>query len=86
MTTKIVCLGGGPARSVFRAPREEERSLAATSPSSSATRAGETFGWGVVFSDETLSNLLDADADHMQAHHRELRALGRDRHALSTAP
>jgi anthraniloyl-CoA monooxygenase len=57
---RIACLGGGPAGLYFaisaklRDPRLEidvfERH-----------RKGETFGWGVVFSDQTMNNLLAND-------------------------
>ncbi|MGH7327197.1 MAG: FAD-dependent monooxygenase, partial [Polyangiaceae bacterium] len=60
MRIKITCLGGGPAGLYFALLAKK------SDPSRDVTviernAPGETFGWGVVFSDETLSNLLDAD-------------------------
>ncbi|HEX4885158.1 MAG TPA: bifunctional salicylyl-CoA 5-hydroxylase/oxidoreductase [Casimicrobiaceae bacterium] len=57
---RVLCLGGGPAGLYLalllkRAdPRHEVRVL-------ERNRAGDTFGWGVVFSDQTLGNLDAAD-------------------------
>ena len=58
---RILCIGGGPAGLYFaismkrRAPQHEivvvERN-----------RADDTFGWGVVFSDQTMDNLRANDA------------------------
>ena len=59
---RILCIGGGPAGLYFallakrsdptRAVRVIERN-----------RPGDTFGWGVVFSDQTLGNLEAADPE-----------------------
>ncbi|MBL6623161.1 MAG: hypothetical protein ISP42_05555, partial [Alphaproteobacteria bacterium] len=57
---KIVCLGGGPAGLYFaismklRDPAHEITIL-------ERNKADDTFGWGVVLSDETLSNLAKND-------------------------
>src|SRR5262249_36115861 len=59
---RIVVVGGGPAGLYFSIlvkkldPRHEVTIL-------ERNRAGDTFGWGVVFSDETLSNFAEADAE-----------------------
>ena len=67
---KIVCLGGGPAGLYFaismklRDPAHEITIL-------ERNKADDTFGWGVVLSDETLSNLARNDqksADMIHAH------------------
>lgn len=53
---RIACLGGGPAGIYFaismklRDPEHEVHVF-------ERNRSGDTFGWGVVFSDQTLSNL-----------------------------
>ena len=58
---KIVCLGGGPAGLYFaisvklRQPEAEVTVL-------ERNRADDTFGWGVVLSDETLDNLEKNDS------------------------
>jgi len=57
---KISVIGGGPAGLYFALLVKKAR------PSSEIAvyernQADDTFGWGVVFSDETLSNFLDAD-------------------------
>jgi anthraniloyl-CoA monooxygenase len=58
---RIVCIGGGPAGLYFgllmklRNPAHEISVI-------ERNRAYDTFGWGVVFSDQTLENLRAADA------------------------
>jgi len=63
---KIVSIGGGPAGLYFgilikkRFPEVEMRIV-------ERNRADDTFGWGVVFSDETLGNFEDADPESYAA-------------------
>src|SRR6186997_3059016 len=57
---KIVCIGGGPAGLYFallfkKAQPETEITVVERNP------PGVTFGWGVVFSDETLGYLEEND-------------------------
>jgi anthraniloyl-CoA monooxygenase len=57
---RITCVGGGPAGLYFALLMKK------IDPSHQVTvaernRAGDTFGWGVVFSDQTLSSLRRAD-------------------------
>ncbi len=58
---RIVCIGGGPAGLYFALLMKQAQ------PETTITvvernRPNDTFGWGVVFSDQTLSNLARADA------------------------
>ena len=58
---RIACLGGGPAGLFFAILMKKAR------PNSEVTviernRAGDTFGWGVVFSDKTMDAFRTADA------------------------
>jgi anthraniloyl-CoA monooxygenase len=55
----IVCIGGGPA-GLYR-PADEEAGPAHTVTVIERNRPEDTFGWGVVFSDQTLSNLVQTD-------------------------
>ena len=57
---KIACLGGGPAGLYFALLMKKQN------PAHDITvyernRPYDTFGWGVVFSDETIENLASAD-------------------------
>ena len=63
---KVVCIGGGPAGLYFALLYKKAR------PDADITilernAAGVTFGWGVVFSDETLSYLEDNDPPTYEA-------------------
>src|SRR5882724_5898300 len=59
---KVVSVGGGPAGLYFSIllkkldPRHDITVL-------ERNRADDTFGWGVVFSDETIANFAEADAE-----------------------
>jgi anthraniloyl-CoA monooxygenase len=59
-SVNIICIGGGPAGLYFgilmkkRDPRHEIVVI-------ERNRPYDTFGWGVVFSDQTLGNLVTAD-------------------------
>src|SRR5215471_6515382 len=63
---KVVCVGGGPAGLYFAI------SLKLRDPTHDITvfernRADDTFGWGVVLSDETLANLTANDRASAEA-------------------
>lgn len=63
---KILCIGGGPAGLYFALLMKKQN------PAHEITvvernRPYDTFGWGVVFSDQTLGNLMEADAPTAQA-------------------
>src|SRR6185436_20162184 len=63
---RIACLGGGPAGLYFaiamklRDPRHEVVVI-------ERNRPDDTFGWGVVLSDETLANLKGCDPESAEA-------------------
>jgi anthraniloyl-CoA monooxygenase len=62
---KILCIGGGPAGLYFALLMKNQN------PDHQITvvernRPYDTFGWGVVFSDQTLGNLMEADAQTAQ--------------------
>jgi anthraniloyl-CoA monooxygenase len=57
----IVCIGGGPAGLYFALlMKQRDRRHRVTVVE--RNRPYDTFGWGVVFSDQTLGNLREADA------------------------
>lgn len=58
---RITCIGGGPAGLYF-ALLMKKRDAAHEVTVLERNRAGDTFGWGVVFSDQTLAALQRADA------------------------
>jgi len=57
---KIVCLGGGPA-GLYLAISMKLRNPSHNITVYERNRPGDTFGWGVVFSDETMVNLNNND-------------------------
>jgi anthraniloyl-CoA monooxygenase len=62
----IVCIGGGPAGLYFGLlMKQRDRRHRVTVVE--RNRAYDTFGWGVVFSDQTLGNLREADAPTAEA-------------------
>ncbi|MEO6598091.1 MAG: FAD-dependent monooxygenase [Planctomycetota bacterium] len=59
---KIACIGGGPA-SLYFAILLKKRTPAVEIDVYEQNKADDTFGWGVVFSDETLGNFETADPE-----------------------
>ena len=59
---RIVCVGGGPAGLYF-ALLMKKRDCAHEVTVLERNRPHDTFGWGVVFSSQTLGNLAEADAE-----------------------
>ncbi|MES2901061.1 MAG: bifunctional salicylyl-CoA 5-hydroxylase/oxidoreductase [Pseudomonadota bacterium] len=59
---KIVCIGGGPAGLYF-ALLMKKQDRAHEIVVIERNRPYDTFGWGVVFSDQTLGNLVNADEE-----------------------
>ncbi|PWE17776.1 bifunctional salicylyl-CoA 5-hydroxylase/oxidoreductase [Marinicauda salina] len=59
---KIACIGGGPAGLYF-AISMKLRDPACEVDVYERNRAGDTFGWGVVFSDQTMENLAANDPE-----------------------
>src|SRR6202048_4003781 len=57
---RIVCIGGGPA-GLFFAILMKQANPNAEIVVLERNRARDTFGWGVVFSDQTLGNIAAAD-------------------------
>ncbi len=58
---RIVCMGGGPA-GVYSAILFKKALPNASVEVFERNRPDDTFGWGVVFSDKTMGNFLEADA------------------------
>ena len=75
---KIACIGGGPAALYFaismklRDPRHDVHVF-------ERNAEGVTFGWGVVFSDQTVENLHGQRSGLRPGHRRRIRPLGRYR-------
>ncbi|MDQ3942034.1 MAG: FAD-dependent monooxygenase, partial [Actinomycetota bacterium] len=62
---KVVCIGGGPA-GLYLATSMKLRNPDHEITVLERNPAGVTYGWGVVFSDETLENLRDNDPESAQ--------------------
>jgi anthraniloyl-CoA monooxygenase len=58
---RIVCMGGGPA-GLYSAILFKKALPNASVEIFERNRPDDTFGWGVVFSDKTMGNFLEADA------------------------
>jgi anthraniloyl-CoA monooxygenase len=58
---RIVCMGGGPA-GLYSAILFKKALPGAAVEVFERNRPDDTFGWGVVFSDSTMGNFLEADA------------------------
>src|SRR5450432_89837 len=58
---RIVCMGGGPA-GLYSAILFKKAQPGASVEIFERNRPDDTFGWGVVFSDKTMGNFLEADA------------------------
>jgi len=63
---RIVCIGGGPAGLYFSLLMKKARPKAEITVIE-RNRPDDTYGWGVVFSDQTLDNLARADAQTCEA-------------------
>ena len=57
---RVACIGGGPAGLFFSILFKRARPEAVVTVYE-RNRADDTFGWGVVFSDQTLGNIAAAD-------------------------
>ncbi|WP_448140513.1 bifunctional salicylyl-CoA 5-hydroxylase/oxidoreductase [Sphingopyxis fribergensis] len=68
---KIACVGGGPAGLYF-AISMKLRNPAITVEVFERNRPGDTFGWGVVFSDQTMANLRRNDPESARSMEAEL--------------
>ncbi|WP_323672088.1 FAD-dependent monooxygenase [Candidatus Poriferisodalis multihospitum] len=72
---KIACIGGGPASlffSILLAKQDADHDITVYE----RNRRGDTFGFGVVFSDETLANIAETDPDSIAAIESEFRYWG----------
>src|SRR5437588_1204636 len=58
---RVICIGGGPAGlyAALLVKRVDPKRIVRVVE---RNRASDTFGWGVVFSDQTLGNLAEADS------------------------
>ena len=64
---RIAVVGGGPGRAVLLDPDAQGRAGLRDRRSTSATGRGDAFGFGVVFSDETLTVFEHADPESYAA-------------------
>ena len=72
---KIACIGGGPASlffSILMAKQDPGHDITVYE----RNRRGDTFGFGVVFSDETLANIAETDPGSIAAIESEFRYWG----------
>ncbi len=81
---RIVCIGGGPAGLYFAILMKK------ADPAHHVTvyernRPDDTFGWGVVFSDQTLDNMRDGDDVEPGAHQRQTSRTGTTSRSTSRA-
>lgn len=72
---RIECVGGGPAGLYFAILMRREFAHVSVRVRE-RNRPDETFGWGVVFSDETLENFEVADPESMASIRREFATWG----------
>ena len=63
---EVVCVGAGPA-SLYTGILLKKANPGCNIRSYEQNRPDDTFGWGVVFSDETLGHFADADRPSYQA-------------------
>lgn len=69
---RILCIGGGPAGLYFALLMKKAHPRAEITVHE-RNRPDDTYGWGVVFSDETLEGLREADAPTFEALERGFR-------------
>ena len=69
---KIVCIGGGPVGLFFSILMKKQDAGNEITVYERNLR-GDTFGFGVVFSDETLANIADSDPESIDAIEAEFR-------------
>ena len=81
---KIACIGGGPASlffSILMAKQDAGHDITVYE----RNRRGDTFGFGVVFSDETLANIAETDPESIAAIESGIPVLGSDGRPLPGA-
>ncbi len=75
---RILCIGGGPA-GLYLALLLKQADARHAVRVVERNRPYDTFGWGVVFSDQTLGNLAEADRGNGARDRRRVQPLGRHR-------